>query len=149
MTDALRALLVAALASGAGVTWLSWRAAREDAASPQRLVNELRLAQVAAVLLAFVAGAYLGFAGAAESSSSGLDVAVAIGFFVVAAVAPTRDPPEALTILAIAFAGHALVDVLHRPGALPVGAAPQWYLFGCAVHGVLIGALCYLPLLRR
>ena len=148
MSDAARALLVTALASGTGFAWLARRAAREDAGSPQRLVAELRLAQVAALLLAFVAAPYVGFAAAAPSGT-GLDIAVAIGFFVIAAVAPTRDPHEALTILALAFPGHALVDIFHRPGLLPVGVVPGWYLVGCAVYGVGVGALCYLPLLKR
>jgi hypothetical protein len=30
-----------------------------------------------------------------------------------------------------------------------VGVVPQWYLVGCAVYNVALGALCYLPLLRR
>ena len=54
-----------------------------------------------------------------------------------------------LIVLALAFGAHAVVDILHRPGALPVGVVPQWYLVGCAVYNVALGALCYLPLLRR
>jgi len=38
--------------------------------------------------------------------------------------------------------------VAHRPGALP-GIAPRWYLVGCAIYDVYIGALCYLPILKR
>ena len=44
---------------------------------------------------------------------------------------------------------HAIVDVAHRPGLLPEGLAPRWYAIGCAVFDVYIGALCYLPVLRR
>ena len=148
MNDAFFALLATALASGAGFAWLAWRTAREDANSPQRRVAELRLAQVAALLLAFVAAPYIGFAAAAPSGT-GLDVALAMGFFVIAALAPTRDPREALTVLALAFPGHAVIDILHRPGLLPPGAVPGRYLVGCAVYGVIVGALCYLPLLKR
>ena len=43
---------------------------------------------------------------------------------------------------------HAVLDVAHRPGALP-GIAPRWYLVGCAIYDVYIGALCYLPILKR
>jgi hypothetical protein len=32
---------------------------------------------------------------------------------------------------------------------LPVGLAPRWYAISCAVYDVYIGALCYLPVLRR
>ncbi|HJO38673.1 MAG: hypothetical protein QGF21_07700 [Vicinamibacterales bacterium] len=150
MTDTLRALFVTAVASGAGFAWLALRTSRLERQGPERLVGELRLAQVAALLLAFVAGAYLGFAASASTAeAAGLDVALALVFFVAAAVAPTRDPGEALVVLALAFGAHAVVDILHRPGALPVGVVPQWYLVGCAVYNVALGALCYLPLLRR
>jgi hypothetical protein len=138
------------MASGAGFVWLSLRTLQLDANTPNRLIAELRLAQIGALLLAFVAGAYIGFAGVANTNAGGgLDIALALGFFVVAASAPTRDPREALIILAIAFVAHAVVDILHRPGALSVGIVPQWYLIGCAVYNIAIGALCYLPVLRR
>lgn len=150
MSDVLQALLVTAVASGAGFVWLSLRTLQLDTNAPSRLIAELRLAQIGALLLAFVAGSYVGFAGVASTAAGGgLDIALALGFFVVAASAPTRDPREALIILAIAFVAHAVVDILHRPGALSVGIVPQWYLIGCAVYNIAIGALCYLPVLRR
>ena len=34
-------------------------------------------------------------------------------------------------------------------GMLPEALAPRWYSIGCAVYDVYIGALCYLPVLRR
>ncbi|MEC9302371.1 MAG: hypothetical protein VYA90_05545 [Acidobacteriota bacterium] len=150
MSDVLQALLVTAVASGAGFVWLSLRTLQLDTNAPSRLIAELRLAQIGALLLAFVAGSYIGFAGVASTAAGGgLDIALALGFFVVAASAPTRDPREALIILATAFVAHAVVDILHRPGALSVGIVPQWYLIGCAVYNIAIGALCYLPVLRR
>ena len=150
MSDVLLALLVTAVTSGAGFVWLSLRTLELDTNAPNRLIAELRLAQTGALLLAFVAGAYIGFAGVANATAGGgLDIALALGFFVVAASAQTRDPREALIILAIAFVAHAIVDILHRPGALSVGIVPQWYLIGCAVYNIAIGALCYLPVLRR
>ena len=150
MSDVLQALLVTAVASGAGFVWLSLRTLQLDTNAPSRLIAELRLAQIGALLLAFVAGSYVGFAGVASTAAGGgLDIALALGFFVVAASAPTRDPREALIILAIAFVAHAIVDILYRPGALSVGIVPQWYLIGCAVYNIAIGALCYLPVLRR
>ncbi len=76
-------------------------------------------------------------------------MALTIGFLVMAATTLVRDPRHALTILALTFAAHAVFDVAHRPGALPDGIAPGWYLIGCAVYDVYIGALCYLPILRR
>ena len=47
------------------------------------------------------------------------------------------------------LARHAVVDILHRPGLLPEDLAPRWYSIGCAVYDVYLGALCYLPMLKR
>ena len=150
MSEALRTAAVAFGALLVGVAWQSMRTAAVPTASPERLVAELRLAQLAALLLALSAGAYVGFAAANESQPGvGLDIALALGFFTVAAATMVRDPRQALTILALAFAAHAIVDIAHRPGWLPDGIAPRWYAVGCAVYDLFIGALCYFPILRR
>jgi uncharacterized membrane protein YhdT len=150
MSEALRTFLVAAVALGAGFSLQSLRTAAIPVASPDRLVAELRLAQIGALVLTLVAGAYLGFAAAHEARIGvGLDIAFAAGFFVLAAYTLTCDPRQALTLLALGFAGHAILDIAHRPGVLPDGLAPQWYTVGCATFDVLIGALCYFPILRR
>jgi hypothetical protein len=129
---------------------LSVRTALIPISSPERLVSELRLAQVAALLLALSAGAYIGFAAANEAQPGvGFDVALSIGFLVVASWTMVRDPRQALTVLALGFAAHAIVDVAHQPGWLPAGIAPRWYAISCAVYDVYLGALCYLPILRR
>jgi hypothetical protein len=144
-------MLVAFAALGAGLTWQAVRTALVPPSSPDRLVSELRLSQIAALLLAMSAGAYVGLAVAHEAQPGvGFDVALAVGFFVVAASTVVRDPRHALTVLALAFAAHAVLDVAHRPGwLLPDGMAPRWYSIGCATYDVYIGALCYLPILRR
>lgn len=150
MTEGFRTLAVAAFALGAGFFWQTLRTASIPSSSPERLVAELRLAQMAGLLLTLSAGAYIGFAAAHEEQLGvGFDIAFAVGFFVVSAVTLVRDPRQALTILAVAFAAHALLDVAHRPGLLPDGAVPRWYGIGCAVFDVYIGALCYVPILRR
>ena len=150
MSEALRTVLVAFGALGLGLAWQSIRTAAIPAASPERLIAELRLAQMAALLLTLSAGAYIGFAVGRENELGvGIDVALSVGFLLVAAVTMLRDPRQALTIVALAFAAHALVDVAHRPGLLPDGLAPRWYAVGCAVYDVFIGAVCYLPVLRR
>jgi len=150
VSEALRTTLVAFVAFGAGFTWQSVRTSATPTSSPQRLVDELRLAQMAALLLVLAAGAYLGFGVAHENDLGvGFDIALAVCFLLVAAFTMVRDPRQALTILALAFAAHAIVDVAHRPGLLPEGLAPRWYAIGCAVFDVYIGALCYLPVLRR
>ena len=150
-TEALRTIVIAFAGLAAGVTMLSVRTAAIPVDVPERLIAELRLAQIAALLLVLAAGAYVGLAVAHEARQGvGLDIALAVGFFVVAAATLVRDPRHALTILALAFAAHAIVDVAHRPGwLLPDAVAPRWYSIGCAVYDAYIGALCYWPILKR
>lgn len=150
ITEAVRTALIAFVALAAGFTWQAVKTAVIPVSSPERLVAELRLAQVAALLLAMTGGAYIGFAAGNDAQPGvGADIAIAVGFFLVAATTLVRDPRQALTVLALAFAAHAVVDVAHRPGLLPDGIAPRWYAIGCAVFDLYIGALCYLPILRR
>ena len=150
MSEALRTTLIAFGALAAGFTWQSVRTSSIPTTAPQRLVDELRLAQMAALLLTLTAGAYIGFAVVREHDPGvGFDIAIAVSFLLVAAVTMIKDPRQALTILALAFAAHALLHVAHRPGLLPEALAPRWYSIGCAVYDVYIGALCYLPVLRR
>lgn len=149
-TEGFRTVLVAFAALFIAFAWQSIRAARIPSLAPERLVAELRLSQLGALLLVLTAGAYVGIAVVYETVNGvGLDVAFSVGFFVVSAVTMWRDPRQALTILAVAFAAHAAVDVAHRPGLLAAEIAPRWYLIGCAAYDVGIGALCYLPILRR
>ena len=150
MSEAFRTALIAFGVLAAGFTWQSVRTSLIPTSSPQRLVDELRLAQMAALLLTLAAGAYIGFATVREHEPGvGLDIALAVSFLLVAGITMVQDPRQALTVLALAFAAHALVDVAHRPGMLPESLAPRWYSIGCAVYDVYIGALCYLPVLRR
>lgn len=123
---------------------------RVNARSPERLVAELRLAQFAASLLTLTAAVYVGLAVAHEHLAGvGLDIALATGFFVVAALSTTWEPSRALTTLAIAWSIHGIVDLAHTVDLLPVVVAPDWYPTACAIYGVCIAGLCYLPVLRR
>jgi hypothetical protein len=151
VTEGFRTILVAGLALGAGFTWQAIRTAMVPVNSPERLVAELRLAQIAALLLVLTAAPYIGLAAIHEAQPGvGFDVALSIGFFVVAAATLVWDPRQALTFLALAFAAHALLDVAHRPGwLLPDGIAPRWFSVGSAIYDVFMGALCYLPILKR
>jgi hypothetical protein len=150
MTEGLRTLIVAAFALAAGFSVQSLRTAAIPVSAPDRLVAELRLAQVGALLLTLAAGAYLGFAAVYEARTGvGLDIALAAGFFVLAGYTLTCDPRQALTLLALAFGTHALLDIAHRPGVLPDDIVPRWYTVGCAVVNLVLGAFSYLPLLRR
>lgn len=150
MTEGFRTLIVAAVALVAGFGFQAIRTAAIPVSSPDRLVAELRLAQVSALILTLAAGAYLGFAALHESQTGvGLDIALAAGFLVLAGYTLTSDPRQALTLIALGFGAHALLDIAHRPGLLPETIVPWWYTVGCAVLNVVLGAFTYLPLLRR
>ena len=149
MTDATRAVLVAFAALAVVLVRLSVIATREDD-STSRLVAELRLAQFAALLLVLIAGVYIGFALAQGSTTgSGFDVALAVGFLALAAIATIQPPGTALTLLAAAFAGHAVVDLMHSAAVLPSVALPNWYTSACAVYDVGIAGICYFPIVHR
>ena len=66
MGDAAPAVFVAFALIGSGVTWQAVRTAGVPVNSPDRLVAELRLAQIAALLLVLSAGAYIGLAVASQ-----------------------------------------------------------------------------------
>jgi hypothetical protein len=150
ISEAARALLFVGLALIAGFGWMVSRTLRMPTSSPDRLVAELRMAQFAAVMLALMAGASLGLTAANDGKSYvAIESALALVFFAIATIAPLRDPREALTVLALAFGAHALVDISHRPGLLPDQLAPRWFVVGCAIHNLCAGMLCYLPVLRR
>jgi len=150
MTDGARALFVACAVLALAIVRLAVIAVKADPGSPDRLVAELRLAQFAALVLVLAAGVYIGSALAHESTAgSGLDVALAVGFLVFASVAMTQDPRLALTLLAIGFAAHAGVDLLHTAQALPADRLPDWYGTACAIYDVIVAGVCYLPIVRR
>jgi hypothetical protein len=150
VSEAVRTVLIAFATLAAGFAWQSIRTAAVPPSSPERLVAELRLAQMAALLLTLTAGAYIGFAVVRENEPGvGMDIALAVGFLLVAAVTMVRDPRQALTIVAVAFLAHAVLDIAHRPGLLPEALAPRWYAVGGAVYDVFMAAVCYLPVLRR
>jgi hypothetical protein len=150
LNDADLALILACAVMAVALIRLSVTATRADPSAPDRLVAELRLAQFAALMLVLTAGVYIGFALAHGSSQgSGLDVALAVGFLMLAAVAVTQEPGRALTVLALGFAGHAVVDLVHGAGSLPSDALPSWYATACAIYDVGVAGVCYLPMVRR
>ncbi len=62
---------------------------------------------------------------------------------IVAALVLLLEPRQALLVLALAFAAHAVVDISHRPGWLSAAVAPRWFIVGCALYDVFIAALCF------
>lgn len=150
MGDPIRTFVFGAAVLGLTFGWLTIRTLRLPLTEHERLIAELRMTQLAALILVLVSGAYVGLAAWQETRLGvSLDVALSLGFLAAAFTALTRDPRQSLWLLALAFAAHALVDIVHRPGWLPPGIAPRWYAIGCASFNVFMGACCYLPILRR
>ena len=84
---ALAALMLATIVS------FAVRALAAPATSPDRLVAELRLAQMASLVLALTAGVSVGLAiGHGPRPDLSMEVALGGMLFVVAAVAPFRTP---------------------------------------------------------
>jgi formate hydrogenlyase subunit 4 len=150
VSEGLRAVAVLSLGAAAVLLRLSWQAARTPVSDGTRLVAEFRVIRVAAIILAAVGAVYIGLAVAREQTTgAALEIALAAGFVALAAIALTRDPRQALAMLALGFVAHALLDIAHRPGLLPPEFAPRWYLVGCAVYDSAVAAICYWPALRR
>ncbi len=149
VTEPVGALAVAATTLALAVARLAWTAHRHDASSPGRLVAELRLAQVSALLLVLAAGTYAGAAVVSRTPGAGLDIALATGFLVVAALATTWAPGRALTVLALAWGAHGLLALGHQIGLLPPGTVPAWYSTASAIYAVCMAGVCYLPNLRQ
>lgn len=133
----------------APLAWFSLRLAGAPTDSPGRVVGELRLSQAAGIVLALDAAIYAGLAAAAETvPGTAPDVALAGAFAAASLLAQLSEPRRALTLLALAFAAHALVDIAHRPGLLPV-IAPRWLAVGGASFDLVFAAICFLPVVRR
>ena len=132
------------------LAWTAWQACRSDPNSPERLVVELRLSQYSALLLLLVVGVYVGLGVAHENiGGTGFDIAIAVGFFVIASSAITWEPATALTTLSLAWVGHSFIDLAHIVNLLPSDMTPAWHPRACAIYNVCVAAICYLPLLRR
>lgn len=149
MSEAQRALAVAALGVLAVLARLAYHAAR--ASSPaERLVEEFRLIRFATLILAATGGAGVGLAVVQENlTGTAFEIMVAAAVVALAAIAAMRDPRQALTMISLGFVGHALVDIAHRPGLLPPALGPRWYFIACAVFDSLVAAICYWPAFRR
>jgi hypothetical protein len=148
-SDATRALVLGAATLTAALAWLAAQALRVPVRHPSRLVAELRLAQAAAVLLAFSAALLAGLSAAhAEVPGAGLDMAFAVVWCGLALMTLVRDASAALGWLAAGFAGRAVLDLLHLPGWLP-GPVPRGYLVASAVVNAVAAGCCVLPLVQR
>ena len=144
MNETARALLVAAALTALGLAVFVQRLVRIDPAEPARLIGELRFSHWMSATLAAVSGAWLGLAAASGTQfPGGIDLTVAVLLVVLAAWTLQRDTRQALTVLCLAFLGHAIIDIAHRPGWLAADLAPRWFTLGCAAFNLVLSALCY------
>lgn len=145
VTDAARTLLVAGALSAVAAAAFVLRLRRYDVGAPERLIGELRSANLAALILAAVSASALGFTiinGAAATAA--LEISLALFFIGAAGAMLFQEPRTALLIGAAAFLVHALVALAHRPGALSMDVMPRSYLIGCALYDGCMAALCFL-----
>jgi uncharacterized membrane protein HdeD (DUF308 family) len=136
--------MTAAVLVGTALGIFAVRLAQADGTSHARLLGELRLANLMAVLLSATGAVYVGLAIAArEVAAAGLDVAIGLAFVAAGAVALYRNPRESLLLLSGGFLLHALIAIAHRPGLLAPELVPRWYSIACAAYDVYLAALCY------
>lgn len=144
MTDTARVLLTAAVLSGLAISTFAWRVTQIDPEETERLIGELRLAQWMAVVLAGLSGVPIGLAlSRPDLPLAHFDIALAVASVGVAGFVLQRDPREGLLVASLAFIAHALIDIAHRPGWLPMDLSPRWYTTGCAVYNVYLAAWCF------
>lgn len=144
MDDTARLVVTAFALAGSALGVFAWRVAGIEPSQPQRLIGELRFAQIMAILLAVTGGAWLGLAVRSSGEPlAGLDVSASVSIVLAAAFSLVTEPRQSLALLAGAFMAHALIDVAHRPGWLSPAIAPRWFAVGCAAYDVYLAALCY------
>jgi xanthine/CO dehydrogenase XdhC/CoxF family maturation factor len=144
VTGTVGLIFLAALLSGLALASYGWLVSRIDPEQPARLIGELRMAQLAAILLAVTGGSWIGLAvHAAADPLANVDVTVGIATVVVAVVALRAEPRQALLLLAAGFVVHALIDIAHRPGGLSTTLAPRPFIVGCAAYDAYIAAICF------
>ena len=144
MTDTARVLVTAALLSAGAMAWVAWRVRGTDAGDPARLIGQLRLAQLGALLIAAIGAMSIGLAqNAGDQPLVHLDAAIGVAFVGIAWIIVRRDPREGLLLAVGAFVLHALIDLAHRPGWLTPDIASREVLVGSAVYDVCLAAVCY------
>lgn len=145
MTETARVLLTAGILSAVALTTFVWRLIRPGRAAHEYLIDQLRLSQWAALLLATTGAIGIGLAVAA-ANTPGASVEVSAGLVTIAAsvVVLRREPPSALLIVAVLFLMHGAFDWSHRPGLLTFQFVPHWWSIGSATYDVYLAALCFL-----
>ena len=146
-SEAGRALLAGAITLVAALAVLTWQTVRIPGHAPHRVVAELRLAQAAAVLLAFSAAFVAGLAASGPGPVAAFDMACAVLIAGLSLMTLVRDPRAGLAWIAAAFLGRAILDLAHLLAWLP-SVADEPLLAGSLVANLMAAACCALPLLR-
>jgi hypothetical protein len=145
VTETARVLLTAGILSAVALTTFVWRVIRPGRAPHEYLIDQLRLSQVAALLLASTGAVGIGVAVAgAGSQSASLEAAAGLVAVMASLIVLRSEPPAALLIAALFFLLHAVFDWAHRPGLLSVQFVPHWWSMGCAIYGAYLAVLCLL-----
>ncbi len=145
MTETARVLLTAGILSAVGLAAFAWRLARTGRSSHEYLIDQLKLSQWAALLLAGVGATSIGMAVASAAAPGGL-VEATVGLVTMAAgvLVLRLEPRDALLGAGLLFLAHACFTWAHRPAMLTAAFVPQWWTLGLTLYDVHIGALCLL-----
>lgn len=145
MTDTARVLLTAGILSAVGLAAFAWRLTRAGRSSHEYLIDQLKLSQWAALLLAGVGAASIGMAVASAAVPGALVEATGGILAVTSGVLLLRlEPRDALLGAGLLFLVHAFFTWAHRPAMLTAEFVPQWWTLGLTLYDVHIAALCLL-----
>ena len=145
MTETARVLLTAGILSAVALTTFVWRVIRPGRAAHEYLIDQLRLSQVAALLLASMGAVSIGVAvAAAGAQDASMEATAGLTAVLASLIVLRSEPPTALLMVALFFLLQALFDWAHRPGLLSVQFVPHWWSMGCAIYDVYLAALCLL-----
>jgi hypothetical protein len=145
VTETARVLLTAGILSAVALTTFVWRVIRPGRAPHEYLIDQLRLSQVAALLLASSGAIGIGVAVATTGTqSASLEAAAGLVAVLASLVVLRSEPPTALLLAALFFLLQAFFAWAHRPGLLSAQFVPHWWSMGCAIYDVYLAALCLL-----
>ena len=145
MTETARVLLTAGILSAVALTTFVWRVIRPGRAPHEYLIDQLRLSQVAALLLATTGAVGIGLAVAAAGNQwASLEATAGLIAVMASLIVLRSEPPNALLIVAVLFLLQAIFDWAHRPGLLSAQFVPHWWSMGCAIYDAYLAALCLL-----
>lgn len=145
VTETARVLLTAGILSAVALTTFVWRVIRPGRAAHEYLIDQLRLSQVASLLLASMGAVGIGLAvAAAGAQDASMEAAAGLTAVLASLIVLRSEPPTALLMVATFFLLQALFDWAHRPGLLSALFVPHWWSMGCAIYDVYLAALCLL-----